>query len=437
MRPHRLGLATLVLAGLLSFGGLGFAQAPTSNWFDGVVDWIVDVLPIGPGPYEPSPPSNPSGPGTDVNSVADCDVIRGTQGGTEQTGLQSWALNDISAGQVLCLRGGSYKETDGVVDITNSGTVTNYKVVASYPGETAEVRGAFRFPSTGNYWQLGPNLVVHGHYGAVSTGSGNVQNCPTSNPTCPRVHTMETINVQNSQIGFILRDSEITNRDPAWKTGPYTDSNGDSMPDIFEREGSCFHGGGGAGAAQDIQLVRNVFHRCGELTPDNYYTTDADTLPDRNNLEHCVYTGVVDNLVLRDNVLYGCANRGVNFFPDTNNSIVENNIIDSGNTGIAPSGGCTNNIIRNNVITNSTPVNNECAAGSTTIENNVVCADTGGACGTAPTGTGNIAANPQFANNSEKTQSEVDHDLSQVDYTIQNSTAAAKYGGTYAGGKAD
>jgi hypothetical protein len=64
-------LASVLLAVALSLFTLGFAQAPTSNWYDGIVDWIVDILPIGPGPYEPG---GGSAPDTNIGTLTQSDV---------------------------------------------------------------------------------------------------------------------------------------------------------------------------------------------------------------------------------------------------------------------------------------------------------------------------------------------------------------------------
>jgi hypothetical protein len=195
--------------------------------------------------------------------------------------------------------------------------------------------------------------------------------------------------------------------------------------------------------------VRNVFHRCGELTPDDYYTADADSLPDRNNLEHCLYTGYLQGGTVKDNVFYGCANRVWNVYPGTYDVTFENNILDAGNTAVRFDGSSSGNVVRYNVITNSQPVsaNSSANLSANTVNDNATCANTSGSCGSAVvtqdgwTASNNVAVNPNYVDLAPKSGTGPDDSLSQTDYTIQDATALGTYqmgdGGTYAGGKGD
>lgn len=425
-------LALVAVSLLIAAATLGFGQAPSANWFDDVWDWFVEVLPGGPVPPAPA------------SFTPDISVNAGN-------GTLASAINSASAGDVIGMHGGTYTETDGRFTGIPSGTQANPITLTAYPGESVEVRGSFG--GSASHWVIGEGaggdgFAIHGQYGTPSTAPGSPANCPDGTDTCSRVNTDPPFDFV-SGTNITVRGLEVTNRDPAWKTGPYTDSNSNDQPDVFERAGTCLHWGASGTPMTDITITQNVMHRCGELTPDGYYaangpggaTNDADSLPDRDNLEHCIYAGYMDGFLIKDNVFYSCANRAINWHGGSINGTVENNILDSGNIGIyVTTGSCTNNLIRYNVITNSAPFSTQCGSG-VTVTNNATCAATGGACGSAPTGTGNVAADPSYTDHATKAQTEADHGLSETNYTIGNVAALTKYqmgdGGTYAGGRAN
>jgi parallel beta-helix repeat protein len=97
------------------------------------------------------------------------------------------------------------------------------------------------------------------------------------------------------------------------------------------------------GVAVDTLIQGNRIHNCGELPATNH--------------DHGIYVESSRRLRVLDNLIYDNADRGVQFYPDAQNSLVQGNIIDgngqgilfSGNAGLASNG----NLVVGNVISNS------------------------------------------------------------------------------------
>ncbi len=75
------------------------------------------------------------------------------------------------------------------------------------------------------------------------------------------------------------------------------------------------------------------------------------------NMEHGIYIGQSDGVVIRDNWIYDNADRGVQVYPDAQGTQVVGNVIDGNGEGIVISGDGTTassgTVVRNNVISNS------------------------------------------------------------------------------------
>jgi parallel beta-helix repeat protein len=99
-----------------------------------------------------------------------------------------------------------------------------------------------------------------------------------------------------------------------------------------------------AQAPRGVVIEDNVIHDCGELPATNYH--------------HGIYVSHADGTVIRDNLIYGNADRGVQLYPDADNSVVTGNIIDGNGQGVIFGGGSStssdNNLVAGNIISNST-----------------------------------------------------------------------------------
>ena len=96
--------------------------------------------------------------------------------------------------------------------------------------------------------------------------------------------------------------------------------------------------------ARGVVIENNVIHDCGELPATNHH--------------HGIYVCKAEETVIRGNVIYGNADRGVQLYPDADDSVVTGNIIDGNGQGVifggGPNSSSDNNLVANNVITGST-----------------------------------------------------------------------------------
>ena len=92
-----------------------------------------------------------------------------------------------------------------------------------------------------------------------------------------------------------------------------------------------------------VLIENNVIHDCGELPATNHH--------------HGIYVSHARDTVIRNNVIYGNADRGVQLYPDADDSIVTGNVIDGNGQGVIFGGGpdssSDDNLVAGNVITGS------------------------------------------------------------------------------------
>jgi parallel beta-helix repeat protein len=101
---------------------------------------------------------------------------------------------------------------------------------------------------------------------------------------------------------------------------------------------------GGEPPPRGVVIENNVIHDCGELPATNHH--------------HGIYIADAEGTVIRDNLIYGNADRGLQLYPDANGSIVTGNIIYGNGEGVIFGGdgdsSSDDNLVANNVITDST-----------------------------------------------------------------------------------
>lgn len=108
----------------------------------------------------------------------------------------------------------------------------------------------------------------------------------------------------------------------------------------------CFvlgDGEGSYGIAVSPRIERNRIHNCGLLPATNHH--------------HGIYVEASRGAIITGNVIYDNADRGIQLYPDAQNSVITGNILDGNGSGIIFSGdfgiASNGNDVRGNVITNS------------------------------------------------------------------------------------
>jgi hypothetical protein len=198
--------------------------------------------------------------------------------------------NNLRPGRAGCLRAGIYQRD---VKITKGGTSTAPTVITSAPGERATIVGRFWVSDEAN------NVAVQ----QLDLDGRNQDNLPSP-----------TINGDN----VAFRDNDVTNHHTS----------------------ICFLlGSAEYGRARNTVLERNRIHNCGLLPPTNHH--------------HGIYIEASDNARIVDNWIYDNADRGIQMFPDAQNTYIEGNVIDGNGQGVVFSRKSSNNLVEHNVIANS------------------------------------------------------------------------------------
>jgi nitrous oxidase accessory protein NosD len=234
-------------------------------------------------------------------SAADgCDLVAAPGGSDSATGSEAdplrtaqVLLDSLEPGATGCLRAGTYSADDTIKVATPDVTLM------SYPGERAKVVGRF--------W-----VAKEGH-GATVAGLDLDGRNEADNPS-------PTINGND----VTLRGNDITNHHTDW----YCLSLGNLD---------------GWGRADRALVVGNRIHDCGLMPP--------------TNLNHGLYVAAADDVVIRGNLIYDNADRGIQLYPDAQGALVTGNVIDGNGSGVIISGegshASSGNVIEHNVITNS------------------------------------------------------------------------------------
>jgi Right handed beta helix region len=324
---------------------------PTDSDGDGVPD-ADDQCPNEPGPASNNgcpvdpPPSADFNPGVGKGSASECTT-------TISSGSIQNAANNLNAGGVLCLRAGIYQEGDGRISLNTSGTGSAPKKIKAYPGERVEIRSSFR--PIANNWVI-EGVFVDASYSPVET--------TVSGMGVLRTNTDQAISMPGSNV--LVDSVELINRR------------------TVDNSGTCVFGG----QSVNFTIVNSWIHQCGQLP--------------RDNLEHCIYAGDANAMTIRNNLVSDCANRSVQLYPNTDNALVEGNLVDSDHqNGINLNGSADNNTVRNNV--GDTPNGETIYTGlmyngaGNVVQNNCVW-DEPPQLAANVAFSGNIVENPQIAN---------------------------------------
>lgn len=235
-----------------------------------------------------------------AHAATDCTTYAATTGSDDAPGTQAAPLRTVQAladslrpGDTGCLRGGSY---DNGVVFRSGGTPQARITLRSTPGEKVTINSEVRVARTAPY------VTVEGLY--INGASLN--------------HTTPTINASDT----IFRNNDVTN----------------------DHTEICFMLGNPAwGRADRALLENNRIHDCGQL-------------PSRNQ-DHGIYVAAATDVHIQNNWIYNNADRGIQLYPDAQNTTITGNIINNNGEGIIISGddgsASSGTTIAGNVIANS------------------------------------------------------------------------------------
>ena len=235
---------------------------------------------------------------------ASCDRVAAPSGSDSAAGTVAAPLrtaqalaNALAPGQVGCLRAGSY---GGGLRVNHGGNAGAPLTLRSYPGEQAQITGRFYIPRGSDYVTIA-DLHLNGN---LQSGQ------PLPSPSINANHAT-------------FEGDDVTN----------------------EHTEICFDIGSETwGAADSTVLAGNRIHDCG-------------VLPSTNE-DHGIYLQDATNTHIVGNLIDHNADRGIQFYPSAQGSVVTGNVIAangegldfSGDYGVASNG----NVVEHNLIVGST-----------------------------------------------------------------------------------
>jgi parallel beta-helix repeat protein len=238
-------------------------------------------------------------PGTaaaEINPVP-CDIVAAPNGADSAAGTVDAPLRSATAVADLLDTGKTACFRAGTYGFDELNIRAPQAIITSYPGETAELKGQLRLERTATGTMV-ENLLLNG------------------------VNALDGFSPLIYADGIVLRDNEITN----------------------EQTTNCVHLSRyyDAPAPANVLIEGNEIHDCGGIAP---------------NHDHGIYIASSRNLVIRDNLIYDNADRGIQLWPDAQGTQIFGNIIDGNGEGLALGGyegvSSSNTTVEHNIITNS------------------------------------------------------------------------------------
>jgi parallel beta-helix repeat protein len=236
-------------------------------------------------------------PGPAAREIVRCHRVASPRGSDRSAGTRRspvrtprGLLRRLARGQTGCLRAGGYRQAS--VTLRTPGIT-----LRSYPGERARWRGRIVIRAPGATI-AGLDLDARG--GPRCRGEDCILPSPTIN--APRV---------------TLRGNDITSP-----------------------RGICVHPTAHRGMVPDRFVIeRNRIHDCGRRPA--------------TNRDHGIYVAHGRGGVIRDNVIHGNADRGIQLFPRARGTRIERNTIDGNGQGLIYSERSADNIARRNIVSHS------------------------------------------------------------------------------------
>jgi nitrous oxidase accessory protein NosD len=202
--------------------------------------------------------------------------------------------NAADPGDVICLRGGNYREN---VKVRARGSQRRRIVIQGNPGERAVVRGRLWVTARSRHVVF-RSLELYGR-----------NNAKLPSPT-----------VNGDHIAFVGNDIHF---------GPG-----------FASARSCITSDPRYGRARGLVISRNEIHHCGRLPPTNH--------------DHGIYLGGTDGARITHNWIHDNADRGIQLYADADSTRVRFNLIERNGEGILLGGDSDHNVVELNVIRDST-----------------------------------------------------------------------------------
>lgn len=227
-----------------------------------------------------------------------CDLVAAPGGSDTASGRPTAPLGTFEALEDRLERGQTGCLREGVFEAPQTTITVPDVTLRSYPGESATIRGRL--------WVDARDVKVLDLILDSSTVSVGA--------TSPTVTAPDVV----------FRGNEVTN---------------------LHLAGICFGLGSDEGYGPAVRTVieGNRIHDCGRLPPTNH--------------DHGIYAAYARDVVIRNNVIYGNADRGVQLYPDADRTSVTGNVIDANGEGVIISGDRVStsdeNLVEGNLITGS------------------------------------------------------------------------------------
>jgi parallel beta-helix repeat protein len=261
--------------------------------------------------------------------------------------LSTFAAAAIAAGggvasaDVTCNKVASPTGSDTAAGTAAAPYRTALKLVSSLAaGQTGCLRAGTYVESIDDYT---PNLTLTSYPGERATLKGRLYISDQASGT-----TVSSLNLDGRNASAGSASPTITGSDVTFTDNDVTNYN----------TAICFMVGSPVvGQARNVVIADNNIHNCGKLPAANH--------------DHGIYLEAADGTVIRNNWIHNNADRGIQLFPNADNSVITGNVIDSNGEGIIFSGEFVNsgvfqtsdgqgtyetsdnNLVEHNVITNA------------------------------------------------------------------------------------
>jgi parallel beta-helix repeat protein len=206
-------------------------------------------------------------------------------------------MASLAAGETGCLQPGTYAEN---VKVTHGG-VLGSRITLTSAGQRATILGLVEVTDAANDIMF-TNLAFDGK---------NSTNTPSPVVNGDRI-TFSNVDVTNEHTAICFNIGTPT-QEGAW------------------------------GLAVDDVIDSSRIHDCGKIPA--------------TNLQHGIYVDGGRNVRITNNYIYNNADFGVHLYPDSQNTVIEHNVIDGNGEGVIFAGdlgvASSNNVVRYNVISNS------------------------------------------------------------------------------------